>query len=231
MSEQTEDARTLADAATENQDQIQQIKDEVGKKYDSTKLTINRVPDKSVERLKTLAFEKFAGDYGMALAYLLEVHELKEQFDEKMTVTNQKVLELQDEVRSLKQELVEAQETQETGSKVDTIGWTELMGNDKLEKITAENKTFEVDGETFTVNPLTVEQFTKSQIHGQNDEGKALIEMFYYSLQEEEDITRQDLRDAPAKFMVPLQETVMEVNDFEDFFSEEEKQEALNKLQ
>lgn len=104
------------------------------------------------------------------------------------------------------------------------------MSNEKLEQITAENKSFEVDGVEFTVNPLTVEQFTKSQLKGQNDEGKALIEMFYHSLRDEEDITRQDLRDAPAKFMVPLQEAVMEVNDFEDFFSEEERQEALKEL-
>jgi len=104
------------------------------------------------------------------------------------------------------------------------------MANEKLEQITAENETFEIDGQEFTVNPLSVRQFTKAQLKGEQDEGKALLEMFYYSLQEEEEMSRDDIANAPAKFMVPLQETVMEINDFEDFFSEEEKQEALNKL-
>jgi hypothetical protein len=44
-------------------------------------------------------------------------------------------------------------------------------------------------------------------------------------------MTKEDIAGAPAKFMVPLQETVMEVNDFEDFFDEDEIQAAQNKLQ
>lgn len=103
------------------------------------------------------------------------------------------------------------------------------MSNEKLERITASNKTIEVDGEQFTVNPLTVEQFAKSQLKGEENEAEALLEMMYFSLSQEEDISRQDLRDAPAKFLVPVQETVMELNDFEDFFDEDEIQEALNK--
>lgn len=104
------------------------------------------------------------------------------------------------------------------------------MANEKLEQITASNKTFEVDGQSFTVNPLTVKQFTQAQLKGQNDEGAALLEMFYFSLQQEEDISREDIKNAPAKFMVPLQDAVMEINDFEDFFDEDEIQEAHNKL-
>lgn len=105
------------------------------------------------------------------------------------------------------------------------------MTNDKLKRITADNKTIEISGEQFTVNPLTVGQFTKAQLKGEDNEAAALQEMFYYSLQEEEDISRQDIKDAPAKFMVKLQEVVMELNDFEDFFDEDEIQEARKKLQ
>ena len=121
MSEQNQGSRTIADAASENQDQIQQIKDEVGKKYNHSKLTINRVPDKSVEKLKQLSFDKFAGDYGLTLAYLLEIHELKEEFDDKVSVTNQKVLELQNEIRELKQAL-NGDGEEDGEKKVDTIG-------------------------------------------------------------------------------------------------------------
>lgn len=105
------------------------------------------------------------------------------------------------------------------------------MTNEKLEQLVADNKTIEIDGVEFTLNPLTVKQFTKAQLKGQNDEAAALVEMMYYSLQEEEDLSREDLQNAPAKLLVPLQEAVMELNDFEDFFDEDEKQEALNKLQ
>jgi len=104
------------------------------------------------------------------------------------------------------------------------------MTNEKLERITAENKTIEIDGENFTVNPLTVQQFTQAQLKGEDNEAVALQEMFYYSLQEEEDISRDDIKQAPAKFMVALQDAVMELNDFEDFFDEDEIQEAQNKL-
>jgi len=118
MSEQN---RTVADAVDQNKEQLQQIKDNVGEKYNHQKLTINRVPDESVEKLKSLAYDKFAGDYGLTLAYLLEINELKEEFDQKTAVTNQKVLELQEEVQALKQRLVEEKDS-ENDSKVDTIG-------------------------------------------------------------------------------------------------------------
>jgi len=104
------------------------------------------------------------------------------------------------------------------------------MANEKLEQITASNKTIEVEGVDFTLNPLSVRQFTQAQLKGEDNEAEALIEMMYFSLEEEEDISRKELREAPAKLLVPLQEAVMELNDFEDFFDEEDKQEALEKL-
>lgn len=122
MSEKNQDSRTSSDIASDNQDQLERIKSEVGKKYDHSKITINRVPDESIQKLKSLAFEKFAGDYGLTLAYLLEIHELKENFDDKVSVTNQKVLELQNEVMQLREQLTPENNEKGEESKVDTIG-------------------------------------------------------------------------------------------------------------
>jgi len=105
------------------------------------------------------------------------------------------------------------------------------MTDNKLEQITADGTTIEIDDVEFDVKPLTMNEFLKAQIIGQNkDQGKALLHMLYQSL-DEEDISKDDLRNAPAKLIGPLQEAVEDVNDFGDFFDEDEKQEALNKLQ
>jgi len=120
MSEQNE--RTVADAADTNSEQLKQIKDEVGKKYNHQKLTINRVPDQTVEKLKELSYERFAGDYGMTLAFLVELHQLKDEFDKQVSVTNEKVMELQAQVQELQQALTEAKEDEAEESKVNTIG-------------------------------------------------------------------------------------------------------------
>ena len=105
------------------------------------------------------------------------------------------------------------------------------MTHDKLKQITADNKTFEVDGTEFEIEPLTVKSFTRAQMKGEENEGVALREMFYHSLKNTEEMSREDIANAPAKFMVPLQEAVMEINDFEDFFDDDEIQEARQKLQ
>lgn len=111
------------------------------------------------------------------------------------------------------------------------MGEQNHMTNEKIEQITADNKTIDIDGTQFTINPLTVNEFLKAQLIGQNqNEKEALLEMFKYSLKEE-DINKQGIKDAPAKFMQKVQNAVTEINDFEDFFEDEEKQEALNKLQ
>jgi len=117
MTEQNES--TVADAVDRNDDQLKQIKNNVGKKYNHSKLTINRVPDETVQELKELSYEKFAGDYGMTLAFLVETYKLKEDFDKQVSVTNEKVLELQEQVQSLKQELIDMEK--ESDSKKDTI--------------------------------------------------------------------------------------------------------------
>lgn len=105
------------------------------------------------------------------------------------------------------------------------------MTNEKLEQIAATGKTVEVDDVEFHVKPMKMKDFLKAQQVGQDNAGEGLLEMLYHSLKEEEDISKDGLREAPAKLMKPLQDAVNEVNDFEDFFSEEEKQEALNRLQ
>lgn len=105
------------------------------------------------------------------------------------------------------------------------------MTNEKLEKIAAQGTKVKINDTEFEVNPLTVNQFVQAQMKGEKqDQGAALLEMLYHSLSNE-DIDRNGLKNAPAKIIKPLQDAVTEVNDFEDFFNEEEKQEALSKLQ
>jgi len=113
MSEQTEN----------NKEDLKQIKKEVHRKHGTSKLRINRVPDHTIEKLKELASERFANDYGMTLAFLVELHQLKDEFDKQVSVTNEKVMELQAQVQELQQALTEAKENEaEQDSKVNTIG-------------------------------------------------------------------------------------------------------------
>jgi len=86
MSEQNEDIKT--------------IKDNAGEKYNFQELHINRVPDPAVQKLQDLAYDMFAGDYGATLAYLLELHELRQEFDSKLVATNQKVVEIEDRLNN-----------------------------------------------------------------------------------------------------------------------------------
>lgn len=105
------------------------------------------------------------------------------------------------------------------------------MTDNKIEQLVSNGKTITVDDVDFEVTPLTVKQFLHAQVIGENqDQGQALLQMLTDSLSEE-DISKQDLQDAPAKLIKPLQDAVTEVNDFEDFFDEDEQQEALEKLQ
>lgn len=104
------------------------------------------------------------------------------------------------------------------------------MTENKIEQITADGKTITVDDVEFKIKPLTMGEFLKSQVIAQNkDQGAALMHMIHSSL--DEDLSKKDLENAPARLMMPLQNAVEEVNDFEDFFSEEEVQEALKKQQ
>jgi len=103
------------------------------------------------------------------------------------------------------------------------------MTDNKIEQITADDRTIEVDGVEFTLSPLTNQQFLKAQMKGSEKEADGLFEMMYFTLSQEQDIDRQGLKDAPAKLMQPVQEEMMEMNNFDDFFDEDEKQEALKK--
>ena len=103
-----------------NEEQLQQIKDNVGEKYSHSELHINRVPDHTIEKLKKLASEKFANDYGMALTFLLELKELKDEFDTQLQATTSKVMELEAEVEQLKHSQNKADES--SGKEINTIG-------------------------------------------------------------------------------------------------------------
>lgn len=104
------------------------------------------------------------------------------------------------------------------------------MTDNKIEQITADGTTITVDDVEFKITPLTMKEFLKAQVIAEDkDQGAALMHMMHASL--DEDLSKSDLRNAPAKLIMPLQDAVEEVNDFEDFFDEDEVQEALNKQQ
>lgn len=114
----TEQNQTVAD---QNQEMLKEIKDKTGQKYDHSTLKINRVPDHTIQDLKDLSYDKFAGDYGMTLAFLIETYNLKDSFDKQVETANQKIIELMEEVEALKQELQNREESEDS-KKVDTIG-------------------------------------------------------------------------------------------------------------
>lgn len=120
MPEQNSNTETISDQIENNEEDLKQIKAEVNRKHGTSKLRINRVPDETVEKFKALAASKMANDYGLTLAYLLEIHELKEQFDKKVSVTNDKVMQLQKDLQDIKQHITDSQK--KDNSKVDTIG-------------------------------------------------------------------------------------------------------------
>ena len=107
---------------TENEEQIQQIKNSKGENFNFTELHINRVPDQAVQRLKNISYEMFAGDYGATLAYLLELHELRQEFDQKLVNTNRKVVELEDKLDKVVAAMNENEKnTTESSKKEDTL--------------------------------------------------------------------------------------------------------------
>jgi len=105
------------------------------------------------------------------------------------------------------------------------------MTKNKIEQITSSGKTIEIDDVDFKINPITTKEFLKAQVISQSkDRGESVLYMMWKSLKAE-DLDKQDIEDSPPKFMMSVQEAMEDVNDFEDFFSEDEQQEALNKLQ
>jgi len=95
----------------------------------------------------------------------------------------------------------------------------------------SEPETVEYNDVEFTVSPLTVEEFGKAQMKGENNQAAAIIELIYHSLKKAEDIDRDGVREAPVGVLAAVQEKIEEVNNIEDFFDEEDKQEALNRLE
>jgi len=104
------------------------------------------------------------------------------------------------------------------------------MANEKFKQVMSEPETVEYNGVEFTVSPLTVEEFGKAQMKGENNQAAAIIELIYHSLKKEEDIDRDGVRGAPVGVLAAVQDKIEEVNNIEDFFDEDEKQEALNEL-
>jgi hypothetical protein len=84
----------------------------------ASKLSINRVPDDTVKQFKENARDRWANDYGMYLAYLVEIDRLRDQYDNKFSATAEKVGELQQEVAELRSIIKD----DEDEKKIDTIG-------------------------------------------------------------------------------------------------------------
>jgi len=120
MTEQTRQQDNEAEYDLGGSDQITAIKEKLHQKqHNHSELNINRVPDKAINQLQELAYDKFAGDYGATLSYLLEIHNLTERFSTQQQEMMQRITELEAYV----QEMEADQNTEEKNdSKVDTIG-------------------------------------------------------------------------------------------------------------
>lgn len=112
----------MPDQNEQNKKAIEQIKDKTGEKYNHSKLTINRVPDPSVEQLQELAYERFAGDYGMTLAYLLEINRLRDEFASMTKPLSEKISDINNRLDVMEQELKDKQSERSEDKKVNTIG-------------------------------------------------------------------------------------------------------------
>lgn len=100
----------------ENREDLKDIRERTEKK--SKGLSINRVPVDTLKSFKETAHERWAGDYGMYLAYLVEIDRLRDQYDNKFSATAEKVSELQQEVAELRSIIKDDEDEQ----KIDTIG-------------------------------------------------------------------------------------------------------------
>lgn len=108
MTEQTE----------QEDDNLTAIKNKLSQKqHNHSELRINRAPDKAIDQLQELAYEKFAGDYGATLSYLIEIHDLTERFSTRQEEMMDKIRELETYIQEMEQE----DEKNQNESKVDTI--------------------------------------------------------------------------------------------------------------
>jgi len=119
MTEQTRQQDNEAEYNLSDSDQINAIKEKLHQKqHNHSELNINRVPDKAIDQLQELAYDKFAGDYGASLSYLLEIHNLTERFSTQQQEMMQRITELEAYIQEIEQKNTE---NNEDDSKVDTI--------------------------------------------------------------------------------------------------------------
>lgn len=100
----------------QNKEELLEIREKTGSK--ASKLQINRVPQETLQKFKNNAQDRWANDYGMYLAYLVEIDRLRDQYDKKFSATADKVSELQQEVAELRSIIKDSSDEQ----KIDTIG-------------------------------------------------------------------------------------------------------------
>jgi len=104
----------------EEDDNLSQIKEKLAqKKHNHSTLKINRVPDRAINQLQDLAYDKFAGDYGATLAYLLELDSVAANVSDRQVELAERVTKLENIIEQQKAQAENNDGSDE--SKVDTI--------------------------------------------------------------------------------------------------------------
>lgn len=112
------------------------------------------------------------------------------------------------------------------------------MSRSKAQQIAAQSKTVKLEGidpETgddneveFVIEPLEMQHLMQVQAIPENAAKKRLKEVLYHSLKDDDpNLEREHFEDFHFKFVNELLEVIGEVNGIEDFFSEEEIQQAM----
>ncbi|MDY6788792.1 MAG: hypothetical protein SVV03_02405 [Candidatus Nanohaloarchaea archaeon] len=110
MTEQNK--RTVGDEAD-----IDDIKDKFEGKPDPVDFHVNRLPRDVSSEIKDFADENFAGDYGMAITFLWERENVRDEMHSLFSELQQRVEKLEQQLNSL---INEAEEDDNDG--LDTIG-------------------------------------------------------------------------------------------------------------
>jgi len=102
-------------------DTLQQIKEKLSqKKHNHSTLKINRVPDRAINQLQDLAYDKFAGDYGATLAYLLELDSVAANVSDRQIELAERVTKLENLLEQIQAQEENQSNNTET-SKINTI--------------------------------------------------------------------------------------------------------------
>lgn len=106
----------------------------------------------------------------------------------------------------------------------------------KIQQITAQPKTIDVGGQEFTIHPLKNKEFleftaNRNKRNQDQDQSDIVLDMITMILQkDDENITREEVEDAPMALITKTMDAMEQVNGLEDFF-EKAKRQAQNQQQ